>query len=269
MVSHTRRTVLAAFASVGLAGCTSITNPDAQDEDELPDQCPTSQDLDVEWPRDLTTESAAEFVTEYEEAYLSEQEQGDSEFVAFNLDIQLNQGVSRFFRGFSPYLTGGFRITVNSRGSVESYVLELTAVEANPAGTPKYPDETYVPEDSLLEDPDFIPIDEIMDQRLRATLKRAADSGTQKARVTSTSEIERYADLVGNLPTNSSSEDNRVAYFDVNGTLVLLIAQWNGGSVGLWEGSAHYYVTENVVWRNNEEDGSPRDGTLVECRPPE
>ncbi|WP_424013692.1 hypothetical protein ACOZ35_11340 [Halorubrum xinjiangense] len=269
MVSHTRRTVLAALASVGLAGCTSITNPDAQDEDELPDQCPTSQDLDVGWPRDLTTESAAEFVTEYEEAYLSEQEQGDSEFVAFNIDIQLNQGVSRFFRGFSPYLTGGFRITVNSRGSVEHHVLKLTAVEANPDGTPKYPDDPYVPEDSLLEDPDFIPIDEIMDQRLRATLKRAADPGAQTTRVTSTSEIERYADLVGNLPTKSSSEDNRVAYFDVDGTLVVLIAKWKGGGVGLWKGSAHYYVTENVVWRNDEEDGAPRDGTLVECRPPE
>lgn len=94
MVSHTLHTVLAALSGICLAGCTSITDPAAQDEDELPDQCPTSLDLDVEWPREITTESAAEFVAEYEEAYLFWIQDGDSEFVNFGCK---NQFISSFW----------------------------------------------------------------------------------------------------------------------------------------------------------------------------
>ncbi|MUV87327.1 hypothetical protein GJ631_12335 [Natronomonas sp. CBA1123] len=64
-----RRALLVASGATvaALAGCTD-TLP-GNSTRELPDGCPTSQDLDVEWPRELDSEAAASFLESYEHVY--------------------------------------------------------------------------------------------------------------------------------------------------------------------------------------------------------
>lgn len=270
MSDQTRRATLAVLGSTAVAGCAGLTGG-SQNEDNLPEQCPTSQDLDVEWPRELDTKSAGEFATAYERAYIYKQENGDSDFVSVNIDTRLDRGISRFFRGFSPALSGGFRMTVNSRGSVDSEVMSLTAVRSLPNGRPEsdYEDEIDVSGDSLVDNPDYISIEELEDSSIPPVVHFAANTGVGEGEVTDVARIEQYVELIANLPSNSSLKDNKGAYFNVNGTLVILVINIDYSTTGLWRGTAQYYITETVVRRTFEEDGSPKNGQLLECRPPE
>ncbi|WP_152420128.1 hypothetical protein [Halorubrum distributum] len=270
MTSHTRRAVLATLTSVGLAGCTTSGDSEPPSEDELPDQCPTSLDLGVEWPRDIYTrsvggflsryEAVAEFVTAYEEAYQVEK-YAQSRFKSGDFSTRLDQDPEK--------VADGFHVTVSYSGSVYTEMtLDLEAFEVDSDGIPKDGsidiDESTVPDDS-----EYISIDEIEDQRLQEVLKSAADSGYEEYITSST---DHYRQLIENFPPNASLNNGSLprAYFDVNGTPVLLVIYPHGGSVAdyPWR-PVQYYVTEYVIRRTSEENESPRDGTVVECRLPD
>lgn len=269
MVSYTRRTVLAALTGVGLAGCTSITGSDPPSENELPDQCPTSLDLDVEWPRDLDTNSVEEFVIAYEEGYLTE-EYTDSQFTSVDVSTRLDQDLPRFLRGFPPNLSGEFHMTVHSGGGIVSQEMILEALKVDLDGIPVDENRINVIESPLPDEPEYVPIDEVEYQQLRQILQTAADSGIGEGQTSAESEMKRYVELIADLPPSATLDDafNTGAYFDVNGTPVLLVIETRADSVADFRTTAQYYVTEHVVRRTDEQNRSPRDGPVVECRLP-
>jgi hypothetical protein len=256
---------------VGLAGCTTFDDSEPPSEDELPDQCPTSLDLDVAWPRDIFTrsvggfvtryEAVGEFVRAYEEAYLVE-ESTETQFHSVGFSVELDQTPNK--------LADGFHVTVSSAGAggVSEY-LEIQAFEIGSDSTPIDEHGIGLDESAVPDDPEYISIDEIEDQRLQEVLKSAAGSGYGQF---TTSPTARYEELIENLPPNASlGSRRRVAYYDVNGTPVLLVIDMLGGNSidGITVGPVQYYVTEYVIRRTSEENESPQDGTLVECRLPE
>ena len=272
MTSHTRRAVLVTLTSVGLAGCTTSGDSEPPSEDELPDQCPTSLDLGVEWPRDIYTrsvegfvtryEAVGEFVTAYEEAYQVERH-ADTQFHSPSIFVELDQTPDK--------VADGFHVTVTYGGSVsiEDYIL-LEAIEVDSDGIPKYDQRIQIDESAVPDDPEYIPISEIEDQELQEVLKSAADSAYRKHR---TSPTTRYEELIENTSPNTSL-NNRYPpgiYFDVDGTPVLLIINVRGAAVKDFGKSdpVQYYVTEYVIRRTVDENKSPRNGTVVECRYPE
>lgn len=64
-----RRALLASFAvgTISVGGC--LSSPGSNDREQLPDDCPTSQDVGVEWPRDLDESRVESFIERYEETY--------------------------------------------------------------------------------------------------------------------------------------------------------------------------------------------------------
>lgn len=272
MTSHTRRAVLASLASVGLAGCTASGASEPPSEDELPEQCPTSQNLDVQWPRDIYTgsvrgfltgyEDVREFVTAYEEEYLVEKNTR-SQFQSADFHVDVDQNPKR--------VADGFQLTVSYTGSVHtSSHLILQAFEVDSEGIPKDNNGMSVAESEVPADLEPISVEEVQDQKIREILKSAAKSGHRRDAADSTAQ---FTQLVDNHSPNASlnDEDRSGVYFDVNGTPVLLFIQSREGSVGdiLDPVTVQYYVTEYVIRRTKEEDESPRDGTVVECRHPE
>lgn len=271
MTSRTRRAVLTTLTSVGLAGCTTFDDSESSSEDELPDQCPTSRDLDVPWPRDIYTgsvrgfvtgyEDVGEFVTAYEEAYLVEKHQ--SEYDSVNFSVQLDQNPDK--------VADGFHVTVTFDGSAttERYLL-LETFEVDSDGIPKEANGADIDESVIPDNIEYIPIDEVEDQNLHKVLKSAADSGYGES---STSHTDQYAQLIEAHSPNTSLNDGYPpgVYFDVNGTPVLLLTYEQGGDSAVFEQSTpvQYYVTEYVIRRTTYENELPQDGTLVECRLPE
>jgi len=150
------------------------------------------------------------------------------------------------------------------------------AYEVDSEGIPKAEDHN-IKESRLPKDSEYVSIEEVEDQRLREILESAAESGTAKSDfIYDGAEIEQYAELIANLSSAASLIDdnggNELAYFDVNGTGVLLeidigIVHSDAG------GEARYYVTEYVVRRaestSAEDATSPEDRELLECRLPE
>ncbi|QWC20696.1 hypothetical protein [Halorubrum sp. 2020YC2] len=269
MSSHPRRAVLATLASVGLAGCTSSDDSDPPSEDELPDQCPTSANLDVTWPRDIYTrsikgfvtgyESVAEFVKTYEEAYLVERNT-DHRFESYSFSAELDQTPDK--------LADGFHVTVRSAGAghLDGY-LTIQASEVDSDGIPDAEQNMRIDESVVPDDPEYISIDEVEDQILQSVLQLAADSGYKGYRAAHTTQ---YEELIEELPPNASLNDRQIGvYINVDGTPVLLTIDENGAAAkDFGQIFAQYYVTEYVIRRTGEKDKSPQDGRVVECRPP-
>ncbi|WP_152420971.1 hypothetical protein [Halorubrum coriense] len=268
---------MATLTSVGLAGCTTLGDSQPPNEDELPDQCPTSRDLDVPWPRDLDPglvrgfitgyEDLKEFITAYEEAYLVEKST-QSPYQSANFNVNVDRYIKR--------VVGGFLLTVSHTGSVknQSHLL-LRAFKTDSEGIPK--DGLSVDKSDVPDGLEPIPINEVQDQKTREILKSAAKSGD---RTDTASPPGQFYDLVNNRSPNASlSDEGRsgvysdlpAVYFDVNGTVVLVFILMKQGSVGdIFEPvSVQYYVSEYVIRRTEDESKSPRDGTVVECRLPE
>ena len=277
MTSHTRRAVLASLTSAGLAGCTASSDSEPPSEDELPEQCPTSQNLDVQWPRDIYTpsvrgfvtgyEELEKFVTAYEEAYLVKKA-GQPQYQSgdFNVDADLHP----------KRVADGFLMAVSYTGAIHTQDhLVLQAFRVDSEGIPTdglCVDKSYVPDD--LEP---ISVEEVQNQKIQHILKTAAKSGSRRDRAGFTSQFRQFLD---DPPPNASLHDvgrsgvyaNLLGiYFDVDGTLVLVFIDIEPGSVGdIFDPvPVKYYVTEYVIRRSEKENEPARDGTVVECRPPE
>ena len=282
MSSYFRRTVLATLTGIGLTGCMTRSDAESPNESDrsdsespsgdgeptireiearLPDECSKSLDLDVQWPQELDTDTVGGFVVDYEEAYLVK-EYTDTRFHSLDFSVELEQTPNKLDRGF--------HLTVRSAGagSVDDH-LHIQAFEVGSDGIPEAEQNMRIDESVVPDDPEYIPIDEVEDQILHAVLQLAADTGYENHRTAFTP---RYEELLDNLPPNASLNNRRMGtYFDVNGTYVLLVIDRQGDSSidGVDVGPIQYYVTEYVVRRTDEENESPEDGTVVECRIPE
>ena len=263
-MDFSRRTLLAATAAgaVGTAGCfdgafggtdgeQSPTDDEASPTPtgrELPEGCPITQDLDVEWPAELTDGSVEQFVEAYENAYYREVVVGYESTTMvdkYGLEAYVNDG--------PVAVDGGYRVVLSGSGGVYEPGLHLRAERADPP-----------------TDADVVPVGEVSDDTLREVLETAADEGEVETRIRRPRErvdelIERVASLSADADPLESPGDSTTAYFEVDDTTVELVVQADDFHGDYWW-SARYYVDEHVVRRLENEEGDPRDGELLECR---
>ena len=263
MTSHTRRAVLVSLASVGLAGCTASGNSQPPSEDELPDQCPTSQNLDVQWPQNLNADAVADFAKRYEVAYRSHNSDLQPPWSSSSYSARVEQEPER--------VADGYRVTLVVSADVYEASGSLNAYEVDSDGIPKITDR--LESSDLPGDPTYVPIEEVDDQLLRGLLESAAVNRFEADSVDD-SKIEQYSELIAALSPDastieSSSGGPEYAYFDVEGTPVLLEFRIATSDGGLWEEEILYYVTEYAVRRTESTDSAPENGKLIECRSPE
>lgn len=254
-----RREVLAAVGAVGAvaaAGCTgeagtgtvSPTDDTTTDEKNLPEECPTTQNLDVEWPATLTAESAASFVESYEAAYYKQEVveyTPESTVDSYELGGRINGEVTA--------VDGGFEMTYSGSGGVYRPTLRL-----------------FANRESAPEGADTVALNAVEDETLRDILTDAAETGDATHHVDSPGErvdsyIERLNALSSDFEPLSGPSDEDSLYVDVDGTTVELSAQASNFHGDYWW-EARYYVDEHVVRRASEEGVSAQEGTLLECR---
>lgn len=275
-----RRTFLAALGSgtLALAGCLTETDPagsdgtpdgtDQQSPDQpgtdtpdntdqgpadLPDECPTSQDLGVEWPEELNAATVTSFVETYEDAYYRDV------VVEYDPDVKFSSYQLTGSVTGPPVETGeGWTVEYSGGGAVYRPNMLLTGA---PAESPA--------------DADVVSIDEIEDDTLRSVAREAARTGEAENYVRSEEDVVRYNELLAELSEDferlESRGDSDSLYISVDGSTVELSAAVTNlhGDYG-W--TAQYYVDDHVVRRTDtrtKEDIDPREGELLECRAPE
>lgn len=258
-----RRAVLAAAGTVGavaVAGCTGDVgtgtasptddrqgSPTADDQ-SLPDDCPTSQNLGVTWPDTLDTETAVTFVESYEAAY---HKQKVVEYTPESMVDSYELGGT--VTGEVTAVNGGYELTYSGGGGIYRPTLRLLA-NREPA-----PDGA-----------DTVALSALEDETLREVVTDAADNGDATHHVDNPGEpvdtyIERLDALSSDFEPLSGPSDEDSLYVDVDGTTVELTAQATNFHGDYWW-DARYYIDENVVRRTSEEGVDPQDGTLLECR---
>lgn len=246
-----RRTLLAALGggTITLAGCLSEATPDQSDDTDLPADCPTTQGLDVEWPRDLDAATVESFVEDYEHAYYRDvvvEYEPESRLDAYELSGSVTGG---------PRAVGdGWVLEYSGSGGVYRPTLLLGASpDTPPAGV------------------EPVPIEDIDDGPLVDTLREAAETGEAEMHVERRHDgaVERYLALLSSLSADfegpSSRGDSDSLYVDVDGTTVKLTVSASSFHGDYWW-EAGYYVTERVVRRTDDTEADPRQGGLLECR---
>lgn len=249
MVPRHRRTILAALAGTAVAGCLQGDSDDENAGTGVPDACPKSHDLDVEWPDEMDNLAAASFVSDYEEAYFREEKYGgEPPSRLYFLDV------STRVQGAAEPVDDGFRMEVRVAGGIYNQDLVLD------------PERSEAPEDA-----DVAPLEDIEDGPLCDALERAAAGEDVLTSVEDGDEIDRTLEILESLfpafepPVELKGPDT--VYVDADGTTVELTVR-SDGHHGDNEWYAWYYVDETVVYRTGREDKSPRDGLLLECRDP-
>ena len=260
---HTRRAVLATLTSVGLAGCTASGDAQPPSEDELPDQCPTSQNLDIRWPQNLNAETVADFAKAYEVAYRSNDDDLQPPWSSSSYSARVEQEPKR--------AADGYRVTLVVSASIIQAAGSLNAYEVDSDGIPKITNRLETSD--LPGDPTYIPIGEVEDRLLHRLLESAAVNRVETDSVDD-SKIEQYSELIATLSPDASiiespSGGPEYAYFDVEGTPVLLEFRIATSDGGLWGEEILYHVTEYVVRRTDSPDSPPKNEKLIECRFPE
>jgi hypothetical protein len=254
-----RRTVLTAIVggTLSTAGCTGVPDTAAGGSTatettetttaSLPNSCPTTQGLDVEWPEELDAATVESFVEAYEAAYYREvvvDYEPESTLDSYGL----NGGTDDATR-----VGDGWQVSYNGGGGIYTPTLGLRATTGDPpAGA------------------DVVPSSEIEDDLLTGLLEDAVETGEARRHIdTPGEEVDRYVDLLSSLSDDfeplTGPGDSDSLHVDVDGTVVELTARADSfhGDYG-W--TAWYYVDEQVVRRTSDEDTSPREGTVLECR---
>lgn len=229
-----------------MAGC--IAPPGSDESEELPDDCPTSQDAGVEWPRDLDESTVETFIERYEEAYYRQQ-----------VIDTLFEPESRLF-GYSGWISrikdvtrieaGGWRVHFAGIVNIQRGDLVFEATTTDPPG-----------------DEQVIPSGNVDDDLLTEVLVAAAETGQEARRIGSSQSdtyLERFEQFSSEFEI-SEVGDSDTLYFSVNETTVELVVSASPPNRDhFWD--AWYYVDDHVVWRSGDADTNPRDGTLLECR---
>lgn len=239
-----RRSVLtsALAGSISLAGCTSAPGLSGPD---LPDECPTSQDLEVEWPAPLDGTTVAAFVESYEAQYYR---QTDFDFEPDSQFSYVGSAISRVEEVTEA--DDGWRVHCSGILGVNQAFMHLKATRSEP------PAGAGVLSRSQLDD-----------ERLIGLLVEAVETG-EAERDLEADEVDTYVDRFERLSEGfeiSRAEPRDTLYVDGNGTTVELVVSVDTYHADrFWD--AWYYVNEHVVWRSWEQGIDPRDGELLECR---
>lgn len=219
--------------------------PTPEDEEELPEDCPTSQDLGVEWPVHLDETSVTMFVEAYEERYYPR--------VAFDAEPPSRYGSVGSMIPRIENVTeaeGGWRVQFSGTLGVNRVTLDLKATRSEP------PEEAEV-----------ISRSEFDDERLNELLDEAAKTGEAELYI-GAEEVDAYVDRFDNLSAGfdvSSAEPQDSLYVQGDGlTIEVEVRLFRYHADHGW--NAWYYVDEHEVWRSGEKDVEPRDGQLLECR---
>ena len=222
--------------------------PEPDGSEDLPEECPISQDVGVEWPSDLDDSTVATFVERYEEAYYRQQ-----------VIDTLFDPESRLF-GYSGWISrieavtavedGGWRVHFSGIVNVQRGDLVFEATATAP------PDGANV-----------IPSEDVDDELLTEVLETAAETGEEARRI-SPSQADRYLDRFEQFSGEfeiAHVGDRDSLHFRVGGaTVELVVSSAPPNRDHFWE--SWYYVDEHVVWRSGNPDIDPRDGELLECR---
>lgn len=261
-----RRRLLAGAAAVAAAGCLGIGGDEDNDDetgDGLPEACPTTQGLDVEWPDELTAETVAEFVEAYENRYYREvtiDYEPDSRLDAYRLGGSVREGVERRDDGYVAEFEGG--------GAVYRPDLQVTAAVAEaPAGRDPLDHEEIDDEDlrGLLEDA----VEADRSDEKDEDDDQGDDDETTRRRIESGARIDAFLDLLESeferFEVFDGPDQSATLYADVDGTTVEL-SVYAGGLHGDYWWSARYYVDEHVVRRTDDDALDPQKGALLECR---
>lgn len=245
-----RRTLIAGAAcTISLAGCiTDLGNENNSNEtDSGPDNCPTSQDIGVEWPEELDASSVKSFVEDYEQVYYKElvvEYTPETSLDSYEASGEVTTGPSEVGDGWELKYRGG--------GAVYRPTLMMGAT---PQEAPS--------------DTDPVPLEEIDKDPLEEMLQSAAETGEAELAVeTPREEIAEYLDLFESINQDvqlSERGDTVTLYVDVDGTTVELSVTANNFH-GDYDWEAWYYVNEQVVRRTSDEDTDPQEGKLQECR---
>lgn len=264
---HRRRFLtIAAGLSVGsIAGCTGGPDPGTPGDDtqasptdtappptgeapQTPQACPTSQNLDVARPDQLTADTVGDYVTRYEAAYYRAvvvDYEPETRFDEYRLSVHGSPDVATD--------GAGFRVTVDGGGAVyRPDLLFAASVTEDPAGA------------------SVVPIGSIDDERLRDLVESAVETpdDEQDDHVRDGQEVERYADLFNELPSDGGLDEMgdsatvAVAADETTVELTAFITQLHGD----YGWTAIYYVDENVVRRTGNDEVPPSEAELLECR---
>lgn len=250
-----RRTLLSMIGAgtLSLAGCTApsgtVGSDDGTNENTaLPEDCPTSQNLDVDWPDDLDTSTVEAFVEEYESVYYRDR------VVEYKPESQLDSyELSGSVTGSPREVGNGWELTYSGGGGIYRPTLLLDATTAN-----------------LPDGADLVPVSEIDDEQLTEMLEEAAETGDGELHVDTPGEVvDRYVDRFTSLSDDferlPGPGDSDTLYVDVDRTTIKLTVQATNFH-GDYEWEARYYVDDGVVRRTTDDDTAVRDGKLLECR---
>ncbi|MBX0322000.1 hypothetical protein EGH21_03035 [Halomicroarcula sp. F13] len=240
-----RRRLLTALgaAPLAVAGCLSSAPSAGAD---LPEDCPTSQNLGVEWPEQLDASTVESFVERYEGTYYREvvvDYEPETRLDAYALHGSVTDPPTR--RG------DGWVVSYSGSGGVyrPTLLLEAETGEAPEGITP-------------------VPVASIDNAPLTETLREAAETGSAQLHVESPDE--QYLDMLDATADHfdgpAGRGDTDTLYVDVDGTTVELSVKATNFHGDYWW-SVRYYVDERVVRRAADEETAPRNGTLLECRP--
>ncbi|WP_435344900.1 hypothetical protein [Haloarchaeobius sp. HRN-SO-5] len=246
-----RRTLLTTVAggTLSLAGCTTQIDPGGSDETTRPpENCPTTQGLDVEWPTELDASTVESFVESYEHAYYRDvvvEYEPESRLDSYELSGDATSPTD---------VRDGWELSYSGSGGVYRPTLSLSARTA-----------------TLPDGADVVPVSEVDDEVLTEVLDEAAETGTADHHVDQPGEtVDRYVDLLASLSDDfeplSDTGHGDSLYVDVDGTPVELTAEADSFHGDYWW-TAWYYVDDQVVRRTTDEATDPQDGTLLECRP--
>lgn len=214
----------------------------------LPDGCPTTRGIDVEWPEELDEGAAVSFVEAYEQAYYRD------EVVEYEPESRLD----------SYELSGGVQETPQSAG--EGWILEYSGSGGVYRPTLALGATTADPPAGA----DVVSVSEFEDDELTEMLREAAETGEAEHHVDPPGEpVERYLDRFESRSDDfdgpAGRGDSDTLYVDVEGEPVELTVAATDFHGDYWW-SAWYYVDEQVVRRTDDEDADPRGGELLECR---
>lgn len=256
---HRRRLLaLLGTGALPVAGCLSAETPGDEptpspagaDEDPtpLPEACPTTQGIEVEWPEDLDAAAVESFVEAYERAYYREV------VVQYEPESQLDSYELSGLVMDDPIPTGdGWVLKYAGNGGVYRPTLFLEATVAEPP-----------------EGGDVVPINEIDDEPATETLEEAARKGEASYHVEPPGpEVDRYLELFESVSADfkglSGPGDADTLYVAVEDTTVELTVTADNFH-GDYQWYAWYYVDERIVRRTTDQDTDPREGQLLECR---
>lgn len=239
--------MLASVGTVAVAGCTSVGTSGAG----LPEDCPKTQGLDVQWPGEIDASAVEAFVEAYENRYYRDvvvEYEPESRVDSYDLTGNVDGGPTEVDDGYEVAFSGG--------GGIYTPTLRMKARVSDP------PDGV-----------DLVPASEFDDGALNQTLVEADETGEADLHVDSPGyEVDRYIERLVALSDDfeplSEPGDSDILYVDVDGTTVELSVSATRfhGDYG-W--NAWYYVDEHVVRRTTDEKTEPRNGKLLECRNPD